>query len=706
MTLRHALALAAVTLFSSAWAQCERAPTTSVVTLPGFIAAYYASFRSDSANDLVDFYGGVCVTAVGGEWTVLADSARVTGLSGALGLVAPNATFIYGAWRISATMLDADENTLKLSHATVTGPSVSGQSASVTLDLKTGIIDLTDLELESAAFVVRGDGAVLRGETLTVSGAVVTTCIDVGTPVYQIEGVSAEVDLTARSVELSGGRLALGELKIPLRETIVLNEETLATFELPVKVQFVSDRTQRRPGAGLGVRMVGIPVDTGLTLDVGATGIDSEHDVGAVVLLNARTELPDPEGGAPTVVTATAGLEAGRPYLDFDLARQLTTALSFGFEVFSGALPARDQRHEGAISLAYRRQLPLGDSRPASQRATASFELRGLAAVTALASAHDPTNPWVAGPRLGVRADAALASGTTPAGTFTLSVRLDAALYPQQRAHQLGARLVPGWRYGSGPFSIAISHDAWFTDSGSPFGVGVDRLLPRQRTEATVRIAGELWRGAPVLRRPSLQLPAVLGAAPTLTGFAQLRAVHELVPEADQPPGFRQLRSTFGLTYRVEPWEFSASLAVEVAGLVDDASGRDSFVQLGVQAARSGWPVLNPASAYPNVPRTSLELGVNTVFGLDTTTVGQTGLRSLETRLAVPLAFRTLEVRPYLAFDFAPTVVDGLLPEWSAHGLDVTFVTCCGSFTLGYLNDRGQWSASMAVDLERRPRKE
>lgn len=700
MTLRAALALASLSLLSAAWAQCERAPTTSEVTLPGFVAAYYASFRSDSANDLVDFYGGVCVTAVGGEWTVLADSVRVTGLSGALGLIAPNATFIYGAWRISAARLDADEDTLRLSQATVSGPSVAGRSSYVTLDLKTGVIDLSELELESAAFAIRGDGAVLRGETLLVSGAVVTTCIDVERPVYQLEGLSAEVDLASRSVELNGGRLALGELRIPLRETIVLSEETLATFELPVKVQFVSDRTQRRPGAGLGVRMVGIPVQGGVSLDIGATGIDAEHDLGAVLLLNARAELPGEEGTRPALVAATAGLEAGRPYLDFEVSRQLSSSLTLGFEIFSGALPARDPRHEGALSLGYRRQLPLPDRRPASQRASASVELSALAAVTALASAVDPTNPWVAGARLGVRADAALSSGSTALGTFTLSLRLDASGYPQQQAHQLGARLVPGWRFTSGPLTASISHEAWFTDSGSPFGVSVDRLTPRQRTEATVRVAGELWRGSASTRRPSLLEPVTTVPAPTLSGFVQLRAVHELVPEANQPPGFRQLRSTFGLSYRVHPWELSSTAAVEVAGLVDPGSGRDSFAQFGVQATRPGWPVLNPGAAEPNVPQAHLELGLNTVFGL---TAANPGLRSLEARVAVPLAFRTLEVRPYLAFDFAPTVVSGLLPEWSAHGLEVTFVTCCGSFTVGYLNDRGQWSASMAVDLERRP---
>src|SRR5690606_8722071 len=53
--------------------------------------------------------------------------------------------------------------------------------------------------------------------------------------------------------------------------------------------------------------------------------------------------------------------------------------------------------------------------------------------------------------------------------------------------------------------------------------------------------------------------------------------------------------------------------------------------------------------------------------------------------------------------DFAPTILHGELPALSGVGLDVTFVTCCGSLTVGVVNDRGSWAGSVAVDLERRP---
>lgn len=690
---RRALALLALGALPTAWAQCERAPTTSEVTLPGFVAAYYQNFRSDSANDLVDFYGGVCVTAVGGEWTLLADSVRVTDISGAVGLSAPNATFIYGAWRVFARRMVADQDSLRLSDAAVEGPSVAGRSEFVTLDLKTGIIDMVDLELESAAFVVRGDGAVLRGETLSVSGAIVTTCIDVERPAYQIEGLSAAVNLESRSVELTGGHLTLGSLRIPLRETLVLSEESLATFELPVKVQFISDRPLPRPGAGLGIRMVGIPVRSGVTLDIGATGIDTEHETGAVFLLNAVSEVT----GA--IVTATTGLEAGRPYLDFGVSKPLAPGLTLGLDIFSGAPPARDTRHEGVLSLAYTHSITLADTRPTAQRSSLSLSLGAHAAATVLAPAAAPTFPAVAGARLGGFASAALGSGRTALGTFGLTVRLDGSHYPQQAVQQWGVRLLPSWRLVRGPLSVSLSHDARFTNAASPFGVEVDRLLPRQRTDAVARVAGELWRG------PDTRLRALGGTEFTvvpgrsLSGFVQLRAVHELISEPGEPAGFRSLRAGAGLTYRASPWELAASAAVETAGLIDPPSGRDAFAQFSVTASRSDWPVLNRRAEVANVPHMNVELGVNSVFGL----VEETGLRSLEVRAAVPFAYSTVELRPFLAFDFAPSIADGLWPEWSAHGLDLTFITCCGSFTVGYLNDRGQWSASMSVDLERRP---
>jgi len=685
--LRNAKALAftlVLALAASAAAQCARGPDTSEVTVPGFVAVYYQSFRSDSAADRVDFYGGVCVTAVGGEWTVTTDSATVTGLSTELHLYAPEPTLYLGPWLISAESLDASLESLTLEDATVQGPDVDGGAQSLSVDLVTGEIAMVGLELNSVAFAVRGSGAVLRGESLTLVDAGVSTCIGLETPAYEIVGLQAQVDLAQRSVVLEGGALRVGAVRLPLQETITISEESLAAFSLPVKVQNVPDTgSLGRPGAGLGIRLVGVPAGDGVTLDVGATGIDTDHDTGLVALVNIDTSLPGTLDGDPaTSVTATAGLEAGLPYLDLELVRPLRPWLDLSLSAFSGAAPGQDVRHEALAKLTATTPVAMLNGRVTAEAFTAA---------TVLAPALAPTTTTVMGTRVGVAVAGTARTRATPVGTFAVEARAEATLYPAQDALQWGVRVLPSWRYVSGPVTLRASYDQRFTNAASPFGASVDLLAPWSRAEAGVRVAGNLYQGVAV----GPDLPA-----PRLDGYVELRAVHDLVPVGGDPAGWRMARAWTGVTYAVRDWEFGSMLLVETAGLISSGSGRDAFVELDLSAERLGWPVLFPSRELPNVPHAAFEVGLNSVYGL---TANEPGLRSLELRTAMPFAFDHVEIRPYLAFDFEPTVEQGLWPIWSVHGVDLTIISCCGSVTVGYRNDSGEWSASIAVDLERRP---
>src|SRR5690606_31230946 len=203
--------------------------------------------------------------------------------------------------------------TLTLKDAKVLGPEVDGGADTLSVDLESGAITMVGLELNSVAFAVRGSGAVLRGESLTLTDAGVSTCIGLETPPYEIVGLRAEVDLAQRSVVLDGGTLRLGLLRLPLQERITISEDRLGAFSLPVRVQTVPDSGNLgRPGAGLGIRLVGLPVGDDVTFDVGATGIDTDHDTGLVALLNIATSIPGSLDSDPaTTVTSTFGLEAG-----------------------------------------------------------------------------------------------------------------------------------------------------------------------------------------------------------------------------------------------------------------------------------------------------------------------------------------------------------------------------------------------------------
>jgi len=403
-------------LGGAALAQCTRGPTTSEVTVPDFVAVYYQSFKSDSSNDVVEFFGGVCVTAVGGEWTVMAERVTVTGLTGELGLQAPNPSLYLGPWVITAGSLEATLEELVLTEATVSGPDVDGGARRLSVDLTTSEITMSDLHLNSVAFAVRGTVAVLRGESLTLVDAGVSTCIGMETPPYEIVGLRADVDLGARSVVLEGGALQLAGANLPLQESITISEESLAAFSLPVKVQNVPDPgRQGKPGSGLGVRLVGLPVGEDVSLDVGATGVDTEHDTGLVALLRTNTSIPGSRAPDPaTTVTSTFGLEAGLPYLDVDLERPLTPWLSLSLGAFSGAAPGQDARHEAMAQLTASTPVSVINGRIGAEV---------FSAATALAPSLDPSLTSIMGTRIGGAVFATARTGTTAIGTLSLETR-------------------------------------------------------------------------------------------------------------------------------------------------------------------------------------------------------------------------------------------------------------------------------------------
>lgn len=673
---RALAAAAALLLAGSAAAQCTLSPDTSQVTVPDFLAVYYLHFRSVPELDEAVFYGGVCVTAVGGEWTVIASEATVTGLTGELGLRAEDTQLFWGDLRMSADHLAATTETLVLQSATLQGPDFSGDAATIELDLVTGEMALTEFTLAGVAFAVSGASAMLAGQTLEVTAPAITTCIGMEVTPYAIEGESASLDLTTRTAELRGGTLRVGALRVGLRPRIEISEETLETFTLPVRVQNVDDRGDpTRPGSGVGARVVGLPLgDEGAaSLEVGATGIDAAHPLGLVALVR----LAEEEAGRR--VEATFGLEAGLPLLDLAATRAVAPWLDLSFGVHSGAELNATPYHEGRLGLAATTAVRVAPGVPA-------VRLRGeaFAAATALATVQDPATPAVFGPRLGAAVGLEAGSGATAVGTFALRVRAQATLYPRQDALQWGVRLNPSWRASLGPLTAALAYDTWLTNAASPFA-GLDRLDPLARTTGSARLEGELhrWEGGEVL-----------------TGFLEARATHDGVAVGTAAAGLNSAVAAAGVEYAVGDWTVGGSVTAQLAGVIEPAAGRDASITYTLAAERMGWPVVAFGVAGPIVPHGTLLLRAEARQGL---VPDDDGLRRLELSVAAPVAFENLELRPSVGFDFAPMLLGEGRPWLSVHGLDLTFVTCCGSLTVGYVNERGQWSASFAIDLERRP---
>lgn len=684
VSLRHlAAATLVLVLAATAAAQCVRGPRTSEVTLPDFLAVYFDDFRSFSAEDAAEFYGGVCVTAVGGEWTVITEEVRLDDLSGDIRLRAPEPTLYLGEWQIHADLLEADTHALALQNAELEGPDASGSAERLTLDLATGEMTLVGLSLAGSAFAVRGELAVLEGTALRVERAGLTTCIGMEVAPYEVEGEVALVDLGQREVRIRSGSLRVGRVTVPLRDEVVVSEAAFADFELPVRVAFVAGGPERA-GAGLDVRVVGIPAAPGVDLVVGATGLDEEHVTRGVVLLELEGEVPEAVGSSQ--VSAVVGVEASAPYLDLEVVRGLTGWLDLELGVAAGARAAKAARYEGRLGLSAAAPLPLAAVPSLSGSVGADL----FTAATAVTAGATEPQPQAVGPRLGGAASANLAWRATPGSTFALTVGAEATYYPAtwasdapaEAAWQWGARLNPRWRYAGGPLVLALSYDARFTNAGSPFGAAVDRLTPLQRLEGNVQVAGAL----------------AVTEAGAWTGALGATAVYDPLVTST-PAGLKRLTLDGSVVYGREPWTFRAAAKAELSGLLA-ATGRDPYVELDLTAARTGWPVFEPGAEQPAVPHGTFEVGLLTRYSLEP---AAEGLELLELGLAVPLAFDTFELRPYLAFDFAPTLLEGAAPGWSGYGLDATFITCCGSFTVGLMNDRGAFTAGIGIDLERRP---
>ena len=655
---------------SVAFAQCARGPKTAEVTLPGLFAVYYQQFRSDAAQDTAEFYGGVCVAAVGGEWTIIAERVRVANLSTDIYLEAPAPTLYLEGWRIAGDELVADARHLQLTAAVLTGPDVSGRAAELEVDVASGAFTLTDLSLTGTAFEVVGALATLQGDVLRVEGAEVTTCIGVEPAPLAIEGNVALVALSSREVKLGGGVLRIGSLRVPLREDLTLSDKTLSELQFPVKVAVVEASpvtSTPTPGAGLSVRVVGIPLADDLTLEVGATGLDPEEPLLPVALVRAVAEE-----GAGVRSSATFGLEAGAPYLDFGLSVPVAPWLNADLTARSGAAPARRARHEGRLALKASAPLPFVNGNVVGEV---------FAAATAITANAASAQPVVAGPRLGASIAATAATPDLGSlGTLALTSRFQVTHYPSTwgatapagAVTQWGVRLAPSWRLASGPVSLSLGYDARFTNAASPFGSAVDGLTPLQRATGNVSVAGAIGGG----------FSGRLGVSATYDAFA--------TPAL--PAGFKRLRADGTLALDVDPWTVTLTAAFEAAGLVNALPDVPAFVSLDVAAQRYGWPLIGT-----HVPYGSFEFGVGAEYDLLAVS-----LTELEARLGVPVAFDTLELRPFVAVDVARLLVGGA-PYLSGYGLDLTFVTCCGSLTVGAINDRGNWGASVAVNLERRP---
>jgi len=513
---------------------------------------------------------------------------------------------------------------------------VDGTAEHVRLDLTTGGLRLSRIDLHGAAFYLRGDVATLKGDRLSVTAPRVTTCHCAGPPLYQVTGASASVDLQAQRIVLTGGQLDVGGLHVPLASRATIDAETLKALSLPITVEYVSG--DGAAGTGLGVLLTHLGLAPGVYARLGATGLDADHPLAGVALLKGTSD-----GTSFTFGKASAGMR-----FEETSDHAITPWFDAGFDTRILEPGNRDTLREGVLH---------------GRVHTGVAPLGGSAAVTlfAAASSQQPGGGEVAGARVGAKASLTAASPAgAPWGRVTVRVGAQGSVYPDQAATQWGVDVEPGYALTAGPVSLHASYLARLTDSGSPFTTSLDRLEPVERPSGSVSVSGSLgpgWRAS-----------------------ARLAARYDLVGTASVDAGLNRLDVGASLTRSLGGWKLTASGDAVLAGVLAPNGDRDGYLQAGLTGAR-GDLALGALARYRYAPTAA-------------------GLELLQLSAAVPIALPWVELRPYLALDFAPTVRGGALPAISGHGLDVTLPTCCGALELGYRDEQGTWTVSFAVDLQ------
>lgn len=632
--------VAALLAGSVATARCSPSASSSSMTIQGFGTATFTQLRTDTSRGRIDFYGGVCVEGEGALWTLRADRLNLEQAGGKVIATASAATVTYEGWRLKAETLRATRTDLALNRVEISGVGVTGTATSVAVDLTHNTMALTAPEVHGSTFYVHGARAQLDGNGIVVDAPTITSCTCAGPHLYDVVGRRARIDAQGQRVVLEGGRLEAGGITIPLGERVTLSAASLRALSVPVQVSYVpTDKAAGVTGTGLGVTVGPVDLAPDVQAKVGLTGLDGNYPLDSLALLSGRS----------AGTRFTFGRAPGGVRMEMTTDQPVLPWLDAGFDTRILEPGNRDALREALLHVRARAPLPA---------------LHGSAAVTVLAAASSqtPSSGEVSGPRLSATGSLSAATPGAPWGQLGFSVRASQSLYPAQHASQWGIDLRPSYTLLAGPWRLSAAYLARFTDSGSPFTTTLDRLEPAQRPSLQASVTGPLAAG--------------------WSGSVAVAARYDLVASPSTDAGVNRLDVHGSLARRLGRWRLQFGSDAVLAGIVEPNGARDGSLSARVSATDGAW-----------------EFGARARY---TFAPDPLGLDTVQVSAAVPIELPGVELRPYLALNFAPTLAAGALPAVSGHGLDVTFVTCCGALTLGYRDQDGTWNVKVAVDLQRR----
>lgn len=663
-----------VLLSSPAWAAslCGN-DTVGRVTIEGFAQIFYGSLFADSKADRAEFSEGVCIRAQDNSWSILASFIELTALSSNPTIDAREVVSVFGNWTITGASLRGSLKHLVFSGAqfTDTNGAYVGSAHSITGNFETSELSFDGLHLTDFGFLIESAEGSLVGQQLTLGKTTISTCSDERCDRYNITGVGASIDLARGKILLSGGVVHLAGIPIPLASTVEISEQSLAKFELPVDVRVITSASgPARAGEGLLFVLKNMRYLPGAKLDAGFSGLTSTETFGVVAVAEFASATQTEADGATTTINATAGIRANRPYVATELRRPVGEHVTFSAQFFSGADYGKDYRHEGLIRAKSTWQPTWV---PGNLRTEAFISMLGLAG-NPLDLTQNISGLPISDARLGVKIAHDMSVKPHSSTKLSLAWNAQETFYPGHGRHQWGVRLQPELSADAGPFNFTLGYVAQFTNKASPFPASIDKLAALQRATATAKVSDII---------PGANSSVISTTASYDFPFAGATAA-----------GLRSWNTTASARFSVgNAWNLNVKAGAELARLLDSRAASHAAVTVSVSAERSGYALIgvNPGG--------NTELGTNWRYQL----TGTPGITKAEVYGSVPFVLDNVELKPYVALDFAGWINQTPNPvKLSGHGIDVTFITCCGAITVGYRLLGSDWDLRLGADFYRR----
>lgn len=637
------LTLLSVVLSSVAWAApCDglREGRTSLA-VAGLGTAYFTVLDSTLQNGEARLSGDVCVAGEGG-WELRSEALEVRGIPTTPSLAAQAVTLSFSGWTLQSASLEASADELTLKDIVFHSGTLSGRADTAVFGVAESRLELNRVSVTGKGFRVQGDTATLQGERLVFQDALATTCVCAENALYVVRAPTASYDLTREAVRIENGKLVVGGVQIAL-PNVDLTPEKLANLTFPVQIEYVSDNavTGER-GTGLGILVPSIGLRDGLELEVGAVGLDVDYPLSFVLLAHGRDGRLHFDVGH-----AAKGVQA-----DITVTEPLTPTLTLTFGVRNRHWQDADFLHEGVLGLSAFQRVTLLEPNDLILSAG------GFAAVS-----YQFLDAPVTAPRLGAYGGLRFLSPAGPAGRFGVSARAELTTYPGTGRTQLGLEFRPSWSGSYGPLRLNTAWDALWTNGTSPFGVSLDRLEPRSLLIVGAVIEGDLTAN--------------------LYGLFSVTARYDFLRPfsgSTFSEGFETLALGASVVYQRDSFDLVPFFRAELAPVFNPSvRGRtNSFVETGLDLEAATWNF-------------GLTFRADPVAAIVT---------KVEARSSFPVTLGAVTLQPFLAFDFAPTLIAGDFPRLSGHGLEVTYRNCCGTFVVGYRQLENTFTTSFAVRFE------